>query len=72
MRTLDDVLADIDREIAAADTIPTDAPAPVTTDLRELLVGYIRKLPAPSSLTVETLAAATRRELSYLTDGPWA
>lgn len=72
MRTFHDILADIDRELAAAEAIPTDEPAAVTADLRELLISYIRKLPAPCSFTVESLAAATRLELSYLTDDPWA
>jgi hypothetical protein len=40
MRTFHDILADIDHELAAADTIPTDAPASVAAFLRGLLTRY--------------------------------
>ena len=68
MRTFHDILADIDRELAAADMIPTDAPGSVAAFLRELLARYTRTLPAPNGGTVDVVpAAAIRLELGYLT-----
>ncbi|MFJ7212681.1 hypothetical protein [Amycolatopsis sp. NPDC098790] len=68
MRTLHDLLADIDRELAAADTIPTDAPAAVAAFLRELLTRHTRTLTTPSGLPFHVVPAnAIRRELSRLT-----
>ncbi len=40
MRTFADLVADIDRELAAADMIPTDEPAAVAAYLRALLTRY--------------------------------
>jgi hypothetical protein len=68
VRTFHDILADIDRELAAADMIPTDAPTSVAAFLRELLARHVRTLPAPNGGTVDILpAAAIRLELGYLT-----
>lgn len=68
MRTFHDILTDIERELAAADMIPTYAPASVADFLRELLARYTRTLPAPNGGTVDIVpAAAIRLELSYLT-----
>ncbi|MFF1614051.1 hypothetical protein ACFVYA_40330 [Amycolatopsis sp. NPDC058278] len=68
MRIFHDILADIERELAAADMIPTDAPASVTAFLRELLARHLRTLPAPNGGTVDAVpAAAIRLELGYLT-----
>ncbi|WIV52857.1 hypothetical protein [Amycolatopsis nalaikhensis] len=69
MRTFHDILADINRELAAADMIPTDTPATVAAYLRELLTRHVQTLPAPNGGTIEILpAAAIRLELHYLTD----
>ncbi|MET8848616.1 hypothetical protein [Amycolatopsis sp. NPDC004625] len=68
MRTFHDILADIDRELAAADTIPTDEPAAVTAFLRTLLARDARPLTTANGDTVEIVpAAAIRRELDHLT-----
>ncbi|WP_410598022.1 hypothetical protein [Amycolatopsis sp. lyj-23] len=73
MRTFHDILADIDRELAAADTIPTDNPAIVAAFLRALLARDARPLTTEQGGdTVEVVpAAAIRRELDHLTqDSP--
>ncbi|WP_410598019.1 hypothetical protein [Amycolatopsis sp. lyj-23] len=68
MRTFHDILADIDRELAAADTIPTDQPAAVAAYLRALLVRDARPVTTAKGDTVEIVpAAAIRRELDHLT-----
>lgn len=73
MRTFADILADIDRELAAAETIPTNEPAAVAAFLRALLTRHVRMLPAPDGGTVDIVpAAAIRLELGYLTDDLWA
>ncbi|WP_370964946.1 hypothetical protein [Amycolatopsis sp. cg9] len=68
MRTFAEILADIDHELAAADTIPTDAPASVAAFLRELLARHVRTHPAQNGNAVDVVpAAAIRLELDYLT-----
>ncbi|MFJ1768022.1 hypothetical protein ACIOD2_47435 [Amycolatopsis sp. NPDC088138] len=68
MRTFDDVLADIDREIAAADTIATDAPVPIAAYLRELLARHARTLTTSNGLPLDVVPAnAIRSELEHLT-----
>ncbi|MEV4055127.1 hypothetical protein AB0J55_28335 [Amycolatopsis sp. NPDC049688] len=68
MRTFHDILADIDRELAAADMIPTDAPAAVAAFLRALLARDARPLTIAKGDTAEVVtAAAIRRELDHLT-----
>ncbi|MBE8524207.1 hypothetical protein ILP97_43170 [Amycolatopsis sp. H6(2020)] len=68
MRTFHDFLTDLDRALAAADMIPTDAPTSVAAYLRELLARHMQTLPAPNGGTVDVVpAAAIRSELSYLT-----
>lgn len=68
MRTFHDVLADIDREIAASETIPTDAPVPVAAYLGELLARYARTLTMSNGYPIDVVPAnAIRRELEYLT-----
>ncbi|MFB9686153.1 hypothetical protein [Amycolatopsis plumensis] len=68
MRTFHDILADIDRELAAAESIPTDAPVSVAAFLRELLAREVQTLTTPNGDTVDTVpAAAIRRELDHLT-----
>ncbi|MEV6871712.1 hypothetical protein [Amycolatopsis sp. NPDC051128] len=67
MRTFHDILADIDRELAAADTIPTDTPASVAAFLRELLTRYTRTLTASNGLPFDVVPAnAIRCELETL------
>ncbi|MGW5745033.1 hypothetical protein [Amycolatopsis sp. NPDC003861] len=67
MRTFDALLADIDREIAA-DTIPTDAPAPVAAYLRALLDRHAQWATSQDGTVTEVIPAdAIRRELSRLT-----
>lgn len=67
MRTLHDLLADIDSEIAA-DTIPTDAPAPVAAYLRALLDRYAQWAAGQDGTATEVIPAdAIRRELCRLT-----
>ncbi|WP_284740258.1 hypothetical protein [Amycolatopsis sp. RTGN1] len=72
MRTFTDILADIDRELAAVDMIPTDEPAAVAAYLRALLTRYALTLPDLDGGEVAIVpAAAIRLELSYLTqDSP--
>ncbi len=68
MRTFHDVIADIDREIAAAETIPTHAPAPVAAYLRELLARHARTLTASNGQPFEVVPVnAIRNELEHLT-----
>ncbi|MGW5749104.1 hypothetical protein [Amycolatopsis sp. NPDC003861] len=68
MRTFHDILADIDRELAAADLIPTDEPAAVAAFLRALLARDARPLTTAKGDTADVVpAAAIRRELDHLT-----
>jgi hypothetical protein len=68
VRTIDDLLADIDRELAAVDMIPTDEPAAVAAYLRALLTRYALTLPDLNGGEVAIVPdAAIRLELSYLT-----
>ncbi len=68
MRTFHDVIADIDREIAAADTIPTHAPAPVAAYLRELLARHARTLTTSNGQPLDVVPVNTiRSELEHLT-----
>ncbi|MBE1493184.1 hypothetical protein H4696_000284 [Amycolatopsis lexingtonensis] len=67
MRTFHDFLADLDRELAAADMIPTDEPAAVAAFLRALLARDVRPLTTAKGDVVEVVsAAAIRRELDHL------
>ncbi|MEV6644314.1 hypothetical protein [Amycolatopsis sp. NPDC051371] len=76
MRTFHDILADIERELAAADidqqlaaadTIPTDAPAPVAAYLRALLNRHARWATGQDGTVTEDIPAdAIRPELHPL------
>jgi hypothetical protein len=68
VRTFHDFLADLDRELEAADMIPTDEPAAVASFLRALLARDVQSLTTAKGDTVDVVpAAAIRSELSYLT-----
>ncbi|GLY43015.1 hypothetical protein Amsp01_090380 [Amycolatopsis sp. NBRC 101858] len=68
MRTFADIVADIDRELAAVDMIPTDEPAAIAAYLRALLTRYTLTLPDLNGGEVAIVpAAAIRLELSHLT-----
>ncbi|WP_410626214.1 hypothetical protein [Amycolatopsis sp. cmx-8-4] len=68
MRTFHALLADIDRELAAADTIPTIAPAHVALYLHALLTQHTAWITDNQGTVTEIVPAdAIRRELEYLT-----
>ncbi|WP_328442839.1 hypothetical protein [Amycolatopsis sp. NBC_00438] len=72
MRTFHDFLADLDRELAAADMIATDEPAAVASFLRALLACDVQSLTTAKGDAVDVVpAAAIRRELDHLSqDSP--
>ncbi|WP_410659467.1 hypothetical protein [Amycolatopsis sp. lyj-112] len=68
MRTLDDLLGEIDQRLTEADMIPTDAPAPVAAYLRELLTRHGQWATSAQGTVSDVVTADTiRREIAYLT-----
>ncbi len=67
MRSLSEVLDEIDQQLTDADHIPTTAPAAVAAYLRELLTRHTQWATAPGTVSEVVTADTIRREIAHLT-----
>ncbi|MGY6658625.1 hypothetical protein ACXIZN_41350 [Amycolatopsis sp. TRM77291] len=67
MRSLTEVLADIDQQLTDAEHIPTKEPAAVATYLRELLTRHGQWSTVQGQVSEVVTADTIRREAAHLT-----